>query len=75
VLLQPIALNKQLPAADSVAAPVLHGSAVNRSWHYDRAYNVTGIDDGRWGRTQYGYNRNDQITAANFGGYLPIPPE
>jgi len=63
---------QQLPAADSVTAPVLHGSAVNRSWHYDRAYNVTGIDDGRWGRTQYGYNRNDQITAANFGGYLPL---
>ncbi|TQI80083.1 YD repeat-containing protein [Serratia fonticola] len=50
----------------------LHGSAVNRSWQYDRAYNVVGIDDGRWGKTQYHYNLNDQIVRADFGGFLPL---
>ncbi len=37
----------------------LNGSAVNRSWQYDPAYNVVGIDDGRWGKTHYQYDQND----------------
>ncbi|PVF13915.1 hypothetical protein DBO95_03520 [Yersinia pestis] len=50
-------------------SPALHGSAVNRSWQYDRAYNVVGMDDGRWGKTQYQYDRNDQVVRADFGGF------
>jgi RHS repeat-associated protein len=62
---------QQLMTPDSMT-PVLHGSAVNRSWQYDQAYNVVGIDDGRWGKTQYQYDLNDQIVRANFGGILPL---
>ncbi|PST78199.1 hypothetical protein B7R70_17440, partial [Yersinia pseudotuberculosis] len=60
---------QQLIAPES---PALHGSAVNRSWQYDRAYNVVGMDDGRWGKTQYQYDRNDQVVRADFGGFLPL---
>jgi len=49
----------------------LQASGINRSWEYDRAYNVVGIDDGRWGKTQYQYDANDQIVRAHFGGLLP----
>ncbi|VXC73653.1 YD repeat-/RHS repeat-containing protein [Enterobacterales bacterium 8AC] len=63
---------QQLMAPESAIVPALHGSAVNRSWQYDQAYNVVGIDDGRWGKTQYQYDLNDQIVRANFGGFLPL---
>ncbi|SIP72418.1 Complete genome; segment 11/17 [Xenorhabdus innexi] len=43
-------------------------SAVNRSWHYDRARNVKVIDDSRWGQTRYNYNANDQILHTLFEG-------
>lgn len=62
---------QQLTAPESVT-PSLYGSAVSRSWQYDRARNVVGIDDGRWGRTQYHYNLNDQIVCAGSGGFLPF---
>lgn len=62
---------QQLMTPDAMT-PALHGSAVNRSWQYDQAYNVVGIDDGRWGKTQYQYDLNDQIVRAKFGGILPL---
>nr|WP_282555285.1 RHS repeat-associated core domain-containing protein [Providencia stuartii] len=39
---------------------------VHRSFHYDRAHNVVGIEDTRWQRTQYRYNANDQITETQY---------
>ncbi|MFG6653497.1 RHS repeat-associated core domain-containing protein [Scandinavium sp. M-37] len=62
---------QQLSEPEDVT-PALHGSAVNRSWQYDRAYNVVGIDDGRWGKMQYRYDSNDQPVSASFGGALPL---
>lgn len=46
-------------------------SDVNRSWQYDKAYNITAIDDHRWRRMQYRYNQNDQIEHTSFGGLYP----
>ncbi|WP_029990783.1 RHS repeat domain-containing protein, partial [Morganella morganii] len=46
-------------------------SDVNRSWQYDKAYNITAIDDHRWRRMQYRYNQNDQIENTSFGGLYP----
>ena len=46
-------------------------SDVNRSWQYDKAYNITAIDDHRWRRMQYRYNQNDQIESTSFGGLYP----
>ncbi|MDC9623801.1 PAAR domain-containing protein [Xenorhabdus sp. XENO-7] len=46
-------------------------TAVNRSWQYDRAYNIRVIDDGRWGQTRYRYNQNDQITQTLYQGARP----
>ncbi len=61
-----------LLAGQMAGQKALPGSAVNRSWHYDQAYNVTGIEDRRWGKTRYYYNANDQIVHADFGGILPL---
>nr|WP_275389714.1 DUF6531 domain-containing protein [Xenorhabdus bovienii] len=47
------------------------GTAVNRSWQYDRAHNVRVIDDSRWGQTRYRYNTNDQILHSLFAGTRP----
>ncbi|KGM25692.1 hypothetical protein KS18_25110, partial [Photorhabdus luminescens] len=44
------------------------GSAVTRHWHYTPAYNVACIEDTRWDETRYGYNANDQVVTAQFGG-------
>ncbi|SFK36615.1 YD repeat-containing protein, partial [Xenorhabdus mauleonii] len=46
-------------------------TAVNRSWQYDRAYNVRVIDDGRWGQTRYRYNGNGQIVQTMYQGARP----
>ncbi|WP_258087332.1 RHS repeat domain-containing protein [Xenorhabdus bovienii] len=46
-------------------------TAVNRSWQYDRAYNLRVIDDGRWGQTRYRYNPNSQITQTLYQGARP----
>ncbi|PHM64365.1 rhsA protein in rhs element [Xenorhabdus stockiae] len=46
-------------------------TAVNRSWQYDRAYNLRVIDDGRWGQTRYRYNTNGQITQTRYQGARP----
>ncbi|WP_340621285.1 RHS repeat-associated core domain-containing protein [Xenorhabdus siamensis] len=46
-------------------------TAVNRSWQYDRAYNIRVIDDGRWGQTRYRYNTNGQITQTLYQGARP----
>jgi RHS repeat-associated protein len=43
-------------------------TAVNRSWQYDRAYNVRVIDDNRWGQARYRYNANSQITRTLYQG-------
>ncbi|EPJ7088698.1 RHS repeat domain-containing protein [Citrobacter amalonaticus] len=47
---------------------------VYRQMEYDRAYNVTHITDGRWGKTDYRYDVNDQITRAE-GGVRTLPRE
>ncbi|EPJ7148126.1 RHS repeat-associated core domain-containing protein [Proteus mirabilis] len=39
---------------------------VHRSYQYDRAYNVVGIEDDRWRQTRYHYNANDQITKTQY---------
>ncbi|HGN0070839.1 TPA: RHS repeat-associated core domain-containing protein [Proteus mirabilis] len=39
---------------------------VHRSYQYDRAYNVVGIEDDRWRQTRYHYNANDQITETQY---------
>ncbi|WP_448512498.1 RHS repeat-associated core domain-containing protein [Photorhabdus laumondii] len=44
------------------------GSAVTRHWHYTPAYNVACMEDPRWEETRYGYNVNDQVVTAQFGG-------
>lgn len=44
------------------------GSAVTRHWHYTPAYNVACMEDTRWDETRYGYNVNDQVVTAQFGG-------
>ncbi|WP_053014237.1 glycohydrolase toxin TNT-related protein [Xenorhabdus griffiniae] len=44
-------------------------TAINRSWQYDRAYNVKVIDDNRWGQTRYRYNANEQIEHTLFDHY------
>ncbi|WP_387555189.1 HNH/endonuclease VII fold putative polymorphic toxin [Photorhabdus sp. RM126S] len=44
------------------------GSAVTRRWHYTPAYNVACIEDPLWDETRYGYNANDQVVTAQFGG-------
>ncbi len=44
------------------------GSAVTRHWYYTPAYNVACIEDTRWDETRYGYNANDQVVTAQFGG-------
>ncbi|WP_319927888.1 RHS repeat-associated core domain-containing protein [Xenorhabdus littoralis] len=44
-------------------------TAVNRSWQYDRAFNIQVIDDSIWGQTRYRYNQNDQVTHAAFEGF------
>ncbi|WP_275374626.1 RHS repeat-associated core domain-containing protein [Xenorhabdus bovienii] len=46
-------------------------TAVNRSWQYDRAYNIRVIDDGRWGQTRYRYNANGQIAQTLYQGTRP----
>ncbi|WP_244590745.1 RHS repeat domain-containing protein, partial [Xenorhabdus mauleonii] len=46
-------------------------TAVNRSWQYDRTYNVRVIDDGRWGQTRYRYNSNGQIVQTMYQGARP----
>ncbi|EPJ7088694.1 glycohydrolase toxin TNT-related protein [Citrobacter amalonaticus] len=47
---------------------------VYRQMEYDRAYNVTHITDGRWGKTDYRYDVNEQITRAE-GGVRTLPRE
>lgn len=37
-----------------------------RSYHYDKAFNPTIINDSRWGSTHYHYNANNQITDARY---------
>ncbi|HDT0719444.1 TPA: hypothetical protein QIB97_000449 [Proteus mirabilis] len=39
---------------------------VHRSYQYDSAYNVVGIEDDRWRQTRYHYNANDQITETQY---------
>ncbi|MBD2801324.1 PAAR domain-containing protein [Xenorhabdus sp. M] len=46
-------------------------TAINRSWQYDRAYNVRVIDDSRWGQTRYRYNTNGQIAQTRYQGTRP----
>lgn len=46
----------------------LVGSAVNRQYEYDKAFNITGISDGQWGEMRYHYNANDQIVQADLLG-------
>ncbi|WP_051861133.1 RHS repeat-associated core domain-containing protein [Xenorhabdus bovienii] len=63
-------LFKQTQAGNDPHFPP-QGTAVNRSWHYDGAYNVRMIDDSRWGQTGYRYNDNDQIVQTLFDGTRP----
>lgn len=37
-----------------------------RSYHYDKAFNPTTINDSRWGSTHYHYNANNQITNTSY---------
>ena len=48
------------------------GSAVNRRWVYDGAYNVLSLGDDRWGTSQFDYDSNDQITRSAFGGMIAV---
>ncbi|MGG4608508.1 RHS repeat-associated core domain-containing protein [Providencia sp. Me31A] len=43
---------------------------VHRSYQYDRAHNVVGIEDDRWKQTTYRYNANDQITEAQYSNQI-----
>ncbi|MCT8350040.1 PAAR domain-containing protein, partial [Photorhabdus temperata] len=52
--------------ADSHYPP--SGRAVTRRWHYNPAHTVACIEDRRWAETRYGYNANDQVVTAQFGG-------
>jgi YD repeat-containing protein len=48
------------------------GSAVNRRWAYDGAYNVLSLGDDRWGTSQFDYDSNDQITRSSSGGMMAV---
>ncbi|HEX4504039.1 MAG TPA: PAAR-like domain-containing protein [Scandinavium sp.] len=45
---------------------------VSRTQEYDRAYNLTRVHDQRWGKTDYRYDSNDQVTFAE-GGVRQLP--
>ncbi|TDB40830.1 hypothetical protein C5467_24745, partial [Photorhabdus khanii subsp. guanajuatensis] len=60
-------LFKQTPHETDPPYP-LSGSAVTRRWHYNPAHNVACIEDRHWAETRYGYNANDQVVTAQFGG-------
>ena len=64
-------LQHQMDDMGNKAVP-LAGTAVSRRWYYDKAYNITGIDDQRWGRSRWQYDVNDQIIHAHFSGAKPL---
>ncbi|MGG4610712.1 RHS repeat domain-containing protein, partial [Providencia sp. Me31A] len=43
---------------------------VHRSYQYDRAHNVVGIEDDRWKQTTYRYNANDQIIETQYSNQI-----
>ncbi|HDR1023052.1 TPA: RHS repeat protein, partial [Pasteurella multocida] len=53
------------PNADfaQVNQPGLVGTQLSRQWQYDKAFNLTRIQDNHWGNTTYHSNKNGQITA------------
>ncbi|MDU8925734.1 hypothetical protein RYD26_12695, partial [Pasteurellaceae bacterium LIM206] len=38
------------------------GTQISRKWEYDKAFNLTRIQDNHWGGTEYHHNKNGQIT-------------
>ena len=44
------------------------GTAVQRSYRYDRAFNPVQVNDDRWGTTRYRYDANSQVIAAHVDG-------
>src|SRR2546425_9747751 len=45
---------------------------VQRQWQYDRAGQVTRIDDGRWGATAYKYDRIGSLLEATRGAHREV---
>ncbi|UHM89760.1 RHS repeat domain-containing protein [Rahnella victoriana] len=60
---------RHLPGGDGAQ---MSGSAVNRRWAYDGAYNLLSLDDDRWGTSQFDYDSNDQITRSASGGMMAV---
>lgn len=46
----------------------LISNVINRSWEYDKAFNVMAVDDSQWGKCRYSYDSNNQVVQAALEG-------
>jgi len=60
------------PQAPLAGMPDKH-NIVQRTYHYDRAFNPVQIDDQRWGSSRYRYNANNQIAGMHLDATSQIP--